>query len=81
MASSARVRYRPEALSPDEALAQRRRGNKYSGCCFPLSRGPVVRAGLKKFLKKSAEGEDLAVLDTKLGQIVKEKLGIPCVHR
>ncbi|KAK9824178.1 hypothetical protein WJX72_008339 [[Myrmecia] bisecta] len=36
--------------------------------------------GLKKFLKKHAEGDTLAVLDSKLGNIVKEKLGIPCVY-
>eukprot|EP00959_Pyramimonas_sp_CCMP1952_P419515 8787206-Pyramimonas_sp.AAC.1 len=36
---------------------------------------------LKKFLKKHCEDETLAVADPKLGNIVKEKLGIPCVHR
>ena len=41
----------------------------------------VRLAGLKKFLKKSAQGEELAVLDSKLGGIIKEKLGIPCVYR
>ena len=35
---------------------------------------------LKKFLKKNAEGSDLAVADTKVGSIIKEKLGINCVH-
>ncbi|KAF8071264.1 NOP5-2 [Scenedesmus sp. PABB004] len=35
---------------------------------------------LKKFLKKHAEGDTLAVLDAKLGGIIKEKLSIPCVH-
>ncbi|MEW5302737.1 MAG: hypothetical protein WDW38_004153 [Sanguina aurantia] len=32
--------------------------------------------GLKKFLKTNAVGEDLAVLDKKLGGIIQEKLGI-----
>ena len=36
--------------------------------------------GLKKFLKKHAEGETLAVVDAKLGNVVKEKLGIPCIY-
>ena len=38
-------------------------------------------AGLKKFLKKHAVGEELAVLDKKLGGIVQEKLGITCLYR
>lgn len=37
--------------------------------------------GLKKFLKKHAEGDTLAVLDAKLGSLIKEKLGISCVAR
>lgn len=37
--------------------------------------------GLKKFLKKNAEGDTLAVLDSKLGNIIKEKLNIPCIFR
>ena len=35
--------------------------------------------GLKKFLKKHAEGDTLAVLDAKLGNVIKEKLGINCL--
>lgn len=38
-------------------------------------------AGLKKFLKKHCEGDTLAVVDSKLGSIIKEKLDIPCVYR
>lgn len=37
-------------------------------------------AGLKKFLKKHAEGDTLAVLDAKLGSVIKEKLGINCLY-
>lgn len=37
-------------------------------------------AGLKKFLKKHAEGDTLAVLDAKLGSLIKEKLGINCLY-
>ena len=40
-----------------------------------------MHAGLKKFLKKHAVDEELAVLDKKLGSIVQEKLGINCVYR
>lgn len=35
---------------------------------------------LKKFLKKHAEGETLALADPKLGGLIKEKLGIACVY-
>ena len=38
-------------------------------------------AGLKKLLKRHAAGETLAVLDSKLGSIVKEKMGIDCVYK
>jgi hypothetical protein len=31
-------------------------------------------------LKKHAEGETLAVQDAKLGNLIKEKLGIPCIY-
>eukprot|EP00891_Asterochloris_glomerata_P000764 jgi/Astpho2/764/e_gw1.00016.56.1_t len=36
--------------------------------------------GLKKFLKKHAVGDTLAVMDSKLGNLIKEKLDIPCVY-
>lgn len=36
---------------------------------------------LKKFLKKNVVDEELAVIDKKLGGIVQEKLGIPCIYR
>jgi hypothetical protein len=38
------------------------------------------RIALKKFLKKNAGEETIAVLDAKLGNLVKEKMDIPCVH-
>ncbi len=38
-------------------------------------------ADLKKFLKKNADGKTLGVADAKLGSIIKEKLGIPCIYR
>ena len=47
----------------------------------PCSRSRLLRAaGLKKFLKKHAEGDTLAVLDAKLGNVIKEKLGINCLY-
>ncbi|KAM2089573.1 hypothetical protein ACFX1T_033497 [Malus domestica] len=36
--------------------------------------------GLRKFLKAHCSGETLAVSDSKLGNIIKEKLKIDCVH-
>ncbi|KAL2643099.1 hypothetical protein R1flu_010686 [Riccia fluitans] len=36
--------------------------------------------GLRKFLKANCEGETLALADSKLGNIIKEKLAIDCVH-
>ena len=39
-----------------------------------------VDKALKKFLKKHVKAEDLAVSDSKLGNAIKEKLGIQCVN-
>ncbi|KAJ7949320.1 Nucleolar protein like [Quillaja saponaria] len=36
--------------------------------------------GLRKFLRAHCDGETLAVADSKLGSIIKEKLKIECVH-
>lgn len=44
-------------------------------------RGIALPAGLKRLLKKHAQGETLAVMDSKLGNIVKDKLGVDCVYR
>lgn len=39
-------------------------------------------ADLKKFIKKNTNDKDtLAVLDSKLGNIVKEKIGIQCINK
>lgn len=40
-----------------------------------------VVPGLKKFLKKNVVGDTLAVLDAKLGAVIKEKLEINCIHK
>ena len=49
--------------------------------CSDSSSAWVFLAGLKKFLKKHAVDEELAVLDKKLGGIVQEKLGINCIYK
>ena len=49
--------------------------------CLAVSKIVWYFTGLKKFLKKNAEGDTLAVLDSKLGSIIKEKLNIPCIFR
>ncbi|XP_048336076.2 probable nucleolar protein 5-2 [Ziziphus jujuba] len=36
--------------------------------------------GLRKFLRTHCDGEALAVADSKLGNIIKEKLKIDCIH-
>ncbi|XP_062084575.1 probable nucleolar protein 5-2 [Humulus lupulus] len=36
--------------------------------------------GLRKFLRAHCKGETLAVADSKLGNIIKEKLQVDCVH-
>ncbi|KFK23538.1 hypothetical protein AALP_AAs63573U000200 [Arabis alpina] len=36
--------------------------------------------GLRKFLKANCQGETLAVADSKLGNVIKDKLKIDCVH-
>ena len=41
----------------------------------------MLDAGLKRFLKKNAGSESLAVVDSKLGNIIKEKLGIDVVYK
>lgn len=47
----------------------------------PFVQSGLDVAGLKKFLKKNATGSSLGVADAKLGSIIKEKLGIPCIYR
>jgi len=38
-----------------------------------------IGKGLKKFLTKNVKEEALCVIDPKLGALIKEKLGLPCV--
>ncbi len=49
--------------------------------CTHLPLPSLLLSGLKKFLKKHAVDEELAVLDKKLGGIVQEKLGINCLYK
>ena len=56
-------------------VLSRRVATLFLDACRP---GPV---GLKKFLKKHAVGDTLAVMDSKLGNLIKEKLDIPCIYR
>ena len=79
MAKSAKVRairrrysiLQLKAAFPSEGLGQQQHQPALTDYC----------AGLKKFLKKNVDGETMAVADSKLGSIVKEKLGIPCIYK
>eukprot|EP00884_Botryococcus_braunii_P011038 jgi/Botrbrau1/19936/Bobra.0059s0053.1 len=39
-----------------------------------------LSSSLKKFLKKNVKNDNLAVLDAKLGSLIKDKLGITCTY-
>ena len=68
-------------LKLEPIAAGRRRPLPRRSAALPsASACPALPPGLKKFLKKHAEGETLAVVDAKLGGLIKEKLGIPCVY-
>ncbi|PIA44571.1 hypothetical protein AQUCO_01700279v1 [Aquilegia coerulea] len=59
--------------------------NKFENTSEALSAATLLidskpTKGLRKFLKAHCEGETLAVADTKLGNAIKEKLKIECVH-
>lgn len=51
--------------------------------CSYITYHDLLTLGLKKFIKKNvdAESDSLAVLDSKLGSIVKEKMGIQCINK
>lgn len=69
------------------ALLSLKDAGKLAACCALSPGDHIVAAtacpfpGLKKFLKKHAVGDTLAVLDAKLGGLIKEKLDIACVHK
>ncbi|KAJ4760501.1 Nucleolar protein 58 [Rhynchospora pubera] len=59
--------------------------NKFENTSEALSAATLlidgkVSKGLRKFLQKNCEGETLGVADSKLGNAIKEKLKIDCVH-
>ena len=65
----------------DEQLGSRtRNGSVKLFFHFSQSSHWTSSSGCELHPKKHAEGSDLAVADTKVGGIIKEKLGINCVH-
>lgn len=59
--------------------------NKFENTSDALSAAILIidskpTKGLRKFLQKHCDGETLAVADSKLGNAIKEKLKIDCVH-
>ncbi|XP_023157531.1 probable nucleolar protein 5-2 [Zea mays] len=59
--------------------------NKFENTSDALSAATMIidskpSKGLRKFLQKHCEGETLAVADSKLGNAIKEKLKIDCLH-
>ncbi|KAL5209335.1 hypothetical protein ABZP36_004958 [Zizania latifolia] len=59
--------------------------NKFENTSDALSAATLIidskpSKGLRKFLQKHCEGETLAVADSKLGNAIKEKLKINCLH-
>ncbi|KAI4995695.1 hypothetical protein ZWY2020_037743 [Hordeum vulgare] len=59
--------------------------NKFENTSDALSAATLIidskpTKGLRKFLQKHCDGETLAVADSKLGNAIKEKLKIDCVH-
>lgn len=59
--------------------------NKFENTSDALSAATLIidskpTKGLRKFLQKHCDGEMLAVADSKLGNAIKEKLKIDCVH-
>ncbi|VAH26758.1 unnamed protein product [Triticum turgidum subsp. durum] len=59
--------------------------NKFENTSDALSAATLLidskpSKGLRKFLQKHCDGETLAVADSKLGNAIKEKLQIDCLH-
>ncbi|GMH33557.1 hypothetical protein BSKO_01391 [Bryopsis sp. KO-2023] len=74
-----------QTLEKAQKIVQLKAFEKFSGTVEALAATTAIvdsklEKGLKKFLKKKVpENEELAILDAKLGNLIKEKLGIPCV--
>ncbi|GJN33352.1 hypothetical protein PR202_gb21944 [Eleusine coracana subsp. coracana] len=76
-----------EFASPDQArrVVELKAFNKFENTSDALSAATLLidskpSKGLRKFLQKHCDGETLAVADSKLGNAIKEKLKIDCVH-
>ncbi|PIA61652.1 hypothetical protein AQUCO_00300882v1 [Aquilegia coerulea] len=76
-----------EFASPDSArkVVKLKAFNKFENTSEALSAATLLidsklSKGLRKFLRAHCEGETLAIADTKLGNAIKEKLQIDCVH-
>ncbi|GJN10760.1 hypothetical protein PR202_ga28882 [Eleusine coracana subsp. coracana] len=73
--------------APDQArrVVELKAFNKFENTSDALSAATLLidskpSKGLRKFLQKHCDGETLAVADSKLGNAIKEKLKIDCVH-
>ncbi|XP_047315846.1 probable nucleolar protein 5-2 [Impatiens glandulifera] len=76
-----------EFASPDSArqIVKLKAFNKFENTSEALSAATLLidskpSKGLRKFLRSHCDGETLAVADSKLGNAIKEKLQIDCVH-
>ncbi|KAJ1297136.1 hypothetical protein BS78_01G355000 [Paspalum vaginatum] len=76
-----------EFTTPDSArrVVELKAFNKFENTSDALSAATLIidskpTKGLRKFLQKHCEGETLAVADSKLGNAIKEKLKIDCLH-
>ncbi|CAM0873181.1 unnamed protein product [Alopecurus aequalis] len=76
-----------EFTTPDSArkVVELKAFNKFENTSDALSAATLIidskpTKGLRKFLQKHCEGETLAVADSKLGNAIKDKLKIDCVH-
>lgn len=74
-----------ETLEKAQKVVQLKAFEKFTGTVDALAATTAIvdsklEKGLKKFLKKKVpKDEELAILDAKLGNLIKEKLGIPCM--
>ncbi|KAM0924219.1 hypothetical protein ACQ4PT_005033 [Festuca glaucescens] len=76
-----------EFTTPDLArkVVELKAFNKFENTSDALSAATLIidskpTKGLRKFLQKHCDGETLAVADSKLGNAIKDKLKIDCVH-
>ncbi|KAL0449786.1 UNVERIFIED_CONTAM: putative nucleolar protein 5-2 [Sesamum latifolium] len=84
---SARQDLGKEFVTPDSArqVVKLKAFSKFENTSEALSAATLLidskpSKGLRKFLRSHCEGDILAVADSKLGNTIKEKLQIECVH-